>query len=101
MSRADGLEDAVDQMDAPGCGPDRLAHQNAESIRSTAISLKRIADALTVSARLPDSVIAAVTGNAIAAVINRAITDALAAPLNQYGEGIGECIQGQLERGQR
>jgi hypothetical protein len=25
----------------------------------------------------------------------------LTAPLNQYGEGIGKCIQGQFERSQR
>lgn len=45
---------------------------------SAAISLKRIADALTG------------TGPNI-----------LTAPLNQYGEGIGECIEGQFNRSGR
>jgi hypothetical protein len=38
------------------------------------------------------------TGNAIAHSINHAIERGLAAPLNQYGEGIGECIAGQFQR---
>lgn len=45
---------------------------------SIAISLKRIADALTGDGE-----------------------NILTRPLNAYGEGIGECIQGQLERGNR
>lgn len=40
---------------------------------SIAVSLKRIADAL----------------------------ESLSGPLNAYGEGIGDCIQGQFERSQR
>lgn len=46
--------------------------------RSTAISLKRIADALTGQ------------GPSI-----------LTVPINSYGEGIGDAIQGQMIRGQR
>lgn len=72
MSRGDGaakraaLEPAVANMtgdDAP--------------IWSAAISLKRIADALTGK------------GESI-----------LTAPINMYGEGIGSAIQGQMIRGQ-
>lgn len=47
-------------------------------LHSIAISLKRIAD--TLSGEGPSI---------------------MTMPLNQYGEGIGECIQGQFERGQR
>jgi hypothetical protein len=81
------------------------AHVNAGELAdadeiqaSIAISLKRIADALDASARLSDSAIAVATGNAIAHSINHAIERGLAAPLNQYGEGIGECIAGQFQR---
>ena len=57
---------------------------------SAAISAKRQADALEVIAdRLRD--LAGGTG----------ILEALRTPLNDYGESIGECIQGQLGRGQR
>lgn len=73
----------------------------AAAILSSAISLKRIADAFDLSAKLPDSAVAVATGNAIADLINRGIKDGLSAPLNQYGEGLGECIQGQFERSQR
>lgn len=73
----------------------------APAIYSAAISLKRIADALAMAAALPDSVLAHATGNAIAAFINQGIKDGLSAPLNQYGEGIGECIQGQFDRSGR
>ncbi len=71
------------------------------AICSIAISLKRIADALDASARLSDSAIAVATGNAVAHSINAGIRDGLSAPLNQYGETIGEAIEGQLQRGQQ
>lgn len=71
------------------------------AIVSGAISLKRIADVLDAAGRFSDSAIAVATTNAVAHSINRAIETAFRAPLNQYGEGIGEAIQGQLERGGR
>jgi hypothetical protein len=52
---------------------DRPPLTDSEIELSKAISLKRIADALTT----------------------------LSGPLNSYGETIGECIQGQHERGLR
>lgn len=66
--RTEGLEDLAAQR------PD----DNGQITLSIAISLKRIADALT--------------GNG---------PSILTAPLNAYGEGIGEAIQGQHERGLR
>lgn len=62
-----------DALDAPGIETD---DQRVEL--SQAISLKRIADALTGEG-----------------------PNILTAPINQYGEGIGEAIQGQMERGNR
>lgn len=73
----------------------------AISAKRQADALERIAAALDASASLSDSAIAVATTNAIAHSINRAISKAFEAPLNQYGENIGECIQGQLERGNR
>lgn len=63
----------------PGASTNGSGLPNQHEIEhSQAISLKRIADALT-----------------------GAGPNILATPLNAYGEGIGDCIQGQFERGQR
>lgn len=75
MTRSDrlGLEPGSlgNESDADEPFSEEIAH-------SIAISLKRIADALTG------------TGTSI-----------LTAPINGYGEGIGDAIQGQMVRGQR
>ncbi len=68
---ADQLEPAA--RDFIGDAPDEMVAQ-----ASIAISLKRIADA--------------VTGEG---------ANILTAPINSYGEGIGDAIQGQMVRGQR
>lgn len=52
---------------------------------SIAISLKRIADAT----------------ERLAQPIAEQIVAGLTAPINSYGEGIGDAIQGQMIRGQR
>lgn len=65
---------------------------------SIAISLKRIADSLE---RVADDFGAGPGRMGFLGRLDTTLTDALKTPLNQYGEGIGECIQGQLERGQR
>lgn len=80
---------------------DIVSSQADAALVSIAVSVKRIADALDLTARLPELALAHATGNAIADVINRGIRDGLTAPINHYGEGIGEAIQGQLERGNR
>lgn len=68
---ADQIEPAA--RDFIGDAPDEMVAQ-----ASMAISLKRIADAMT-----------GVGGNF------------LTAPINSYGEAIGDAIQGQMIRGQR
>lgn len=61
----------------PGC--EFYGDTDAERIlASVAISLKRIADALTGEG-----------------------ANILTTPINSYGEGIGDAIQGQMVRGQR
>jgi hypothetical protein len=82
-----------------GATVDSVVGQGVVAV-SIAVSLKRIADTFDASARLSDSAIAVATGNAIAHSINHAIREGLSAPLNSYGEGIGEAIAGQLQRGQ-
>lgn len=62
----------------PGAGIGNSEAVEGPVAISIAISLKRIADALSG------------VGHNI-----------LTAPINSYGEGIGEAIQGQFERGQR
>ena len=71
-----------DKLEVAALNPDYPATIDGvwetEVSRSIAISLKRIADALTGE------------GPSI-----------LTAPINSYGEGIGDAIQGQMIRGQR
>lgn len=73
------LSGCAAQME-PAISDDVMPHEMA-SLASIAISLKRIADALT-----PDD------------PRNSFIYKALAEPLNHYGEGIGECTKGQFNR---
>lgn len=71
---------------------------------SSAISLKRIADALS-PPPLEGGGAPAATAYELLDTITDAVTGKgpsfLAMPLNQYGESIGECIEGQFNRGQR
>ncbi len=74
------------------------------ALASIAISTKRIADALSgpgsvrggapshTAYELLDTIADAVTGKG---------DSLLTAPINSYGEGIGDAIQGQIIRGQR
>lgn len=66
-----------------GRGGDRYLTFTETVQASQAISLKRIADALE--------------KGSVAEQIRAVLTD----PINSYGEGIGDAIQGQLVRGQR
>lgn len=62
-------------------------------LQSIAISLKRIADALTTDKGAVAK---------LAALLDPENPDgAFRASINCYGEGIGEAIQGQIVRGQR
>lgn len=65
---------------------------------SIAISAKRIADTLD---NIAADMAAGTDRMGFLGRLHETIGDALKQPINQYGEGIGEAISGQLERSQR
>lgn len=73
---------------------------------SIAISLKRIADGFEevradLGAGGDRMGFIGRLAEAMAPAITEAIGAAMTAPINSYGEGIGDAIQGQIVRGQR
>jgi hypothetical protein len=62
-----------------------MSWESDAALASIAVNLKRIADAC----------------EKLSQPIAEQIVAGLSAPINSYGEGIGEAIQGQIMRGQR